>query len=354
LIKGTVLSRKIIAFIAVMTLLLSLGVPVLAAEIPVLEGRVVILDAGHGVGSSNVYEGYDEQVVMLKLARKIKVLLEEAGATVLMTRNDPETVPLPKCAALINIWALEAVRESRMEKARMEETDENEDHAAGIREINRLLGIMQSIADEPQVNGRIYMNRPFNADRKIHQELARVFEFQKDPVIRDRFMVISLHSNSTENPINTGVSGATVFHISNSHRNTAKYYSSFSYGEQSRHFGEILLAHIDETGGIRKREAAVDNLFMNREHNVPSVLVENGFHTNARDRSNLLDDRYLDKLAAAYLHALIDYYAGFPLPVPVQLQIPVDEPDDAYLIDPHLARQLDIIKMFFDIISAVT
>jgi N-acetylmuramoyl-L-alanine amidase len=49
---------------------------------------------------------------------------------------------------------------------------------------------------------------------------------------------------------------------------------------------------------------------MVREHNVPGILAENGYHTNARDRANLQSDHYLDRLALAYLNAITLYFDG--------------------------------------------
>jgi hypothetical protein len=65
---------------------------------------------------------------------------------------------------------------------------------------------------------------------------------------------------------------------------------------------------------VRKRGVSVENYFMIREHNVPGILVENGFHTNARDRANLQNDAFLDGLAVAYLDAIVEYFGELPLP----------------------------------------
>jgi len=60
---------------------------------------------------------------------------------------------------------------------------------------------------------------------------------------------------------------------------------------------------------------------MIREHNVPGVLIENGFHTNDDDRANLMSDSFLDSLAYAYLNSISAYFdelpfaAGTPMPL---------------------------------------
>jgi len=273
-----------------------------------LFGRVIILDAGHGTGTTNVYAGYDEQATMLKLAQKIKPLLESRGATVHLTRTSSETVPLSVRAAKTNIWALEALK-----AVRQQESGEGSDLPEGTYEIDRLLGIMQSIIDDPAENGGIYMNAPFVQDRSIHPDLKRIFEYQDDPEIMYRFLVISLHSDASRRPVNTSLSGATALHISNTHRNTSKYYTGYSYVGQSRHFGGILLNNI-AAAGIRNRGVEIENYFLIREHNLPGVLVENGFHTNAGDRAKLMSDSFLDSLALAYLDAITIYFNELPLP----------------------------------------
>jgi len=337
------LKQKLTVLFIVAVFIISSGLPVFASDTPPLEGRIIVLDAGHGTGSDNVYEKYSEQAAMLSLARKIKPLLEELGATVHFTRSDAETVLLPKSAALINIWTLESVRE-----ARAQELETNDKAAGDIREINRLLDIMHRIVENPRTNGRTYMNFPFDPGTKIHPDLVKVFEFQKDLEVKNRYLVISLHSNSTPPPINTSVSGATAFYISNTHRNTRNYYTSYTYGDQSRLFGDILLNYIDETG-INKREVAVENYFMIRELNVPSVLVENGFHTNARDREKLLDGAYLDKLALAYRNAIVDYFSGLPLPASVPVVAPALTPADTF----SFSKYLDILRIFFNVFSLI-
>jgi len=273
-----------------------------------LAGKVIILDPGHGASTTNKYKGYDEQVAMLKLALKIKPLLESHGATVHLTREAHETVTLSERAAKINIWALEAVKESWQRG-----DAQNDGVEADIAEIDRLIGIMHSIAEDPDETGGIYMNAPFKPERSIHPDLAKAFELQGNPAIGSRFLLISLHSNATRSPINSSMNGATAFHISSSHRNTSKYYSGYSFSEQSRYFGNVLLDHIDAVG-IRKRGVAIENYFMIREHNLPGVLLENGYHTNDRDRANLSDDGFLDRLALAYLDAAIAYFDGLPFP----------------------------------------
>jgi len=280
-----------------------------------LLGKVIILDPGHGLSSTNVYAGYDEQVTMLKLAYKIKPLLEAQGATVLMARDSPPTVPLTVRGARVNLWALQALK-----NARLQESWELDNIAEDLIELDRLIDIMQGIVDTWGAGSSTYMNNPFSSTRGIHPDLAKVFALQNDPVIRNNFLVISLHTNATGTPINPSVNGADVFYISNSNDRTSVYYDGYSYEEQSKYFGGILLDQI-ESIGIRKRRVSAANYFMIREHNLPGVLTENGFHTGDSDRAKLMNDDFLDDLAVAYLYAISDYFNGL-LSMPVYPQTP--------------------------------
>jgi N-acetylmuramoyl-L-alanine amidase len=270
-----------------------------------LRDKAVILDPGHGMGNSPGYESYNEAEAMLKLALKIKTNLESRGVTVYMTRSDKYDVELPVRAALVNKWAMLEIKKARPGKA---------------GEIDKSLDIMQKIIGDYEQYAPVYMNFPFDYDyqRKIHPELQKIFELENDPVIRDRFLFISLHSNATNEPINTSINGATAFYISNSYEYNAAYYKNFSNERRSFNFGDKILDNIEKLG-IKKLKAEPQAFFVIREHNVPAVLVEHGFHTNEKDRAKLSDDAFLDKLALAYLDTIIEYFTGIELSPDYQL-----------------------------------
>ncbi|MCL2814488.1 MAG: N-acetylmuramoyl-L-alanine amidase [Oscillospiraceae bacterium] len=292
------MKKKTMSFIAAALLTLALAVsPAVFAKAAEgeLQGKTIILDAGHGVGNSNVYADYDEGKAMLALALKIKAVLEKNGATVQMTRPDEKNVSVYVRAAKVNIWALQAVKNIRRGEA---------------GEIDRLIGVMQAIIKDPEENAAIYMNYPFDYDfeRKIHPDLKKVFEYENHAAVRDNFLMISLHSNATGTPIKTSVSGADAFYMSNSHDWMKNYYTKYSYEKQSLNFAGKILSAIDKLG-IQKRKAEAACYVVIREHNVPAVLIENGFHTNDADRAKLSDDKFLDKLAQAYADAVISYFS---------------------------------------------
>ena len=262
-----------------------------------LAGKVIILDPGHGTIGSPGAAGYNEAVAMLGLARRIRPLLEAQGAEVIMTRDSETNIHLAARCAQINIRALEAVRNTY--------TD-----AGNINEIDRLIGLMQGIIRAPVSEGSRLMNtEPFNASRTIHPDLRRVFEYQDNPVIRDNFLVISLHSNATANG-STTVRGGEAYYISpGEFANTRTYYPNYTYTWESWRFGDIILNNIDGLGIPRRTHGLrAANYMMIREINVPAVLVENGFHTNPSDRLLLSNPEFMDRLADAYLHAILSYF----------------------------------------------
>jgi len=262
-----------------------------------LPGKVIFLDPGHGTVGSPGYAGYNEAVAMLGLARRIRTLLEQTNATVIMTRNNEVNVPIATRCAMINIHSLETVKSTRT-------------NPIEIAEIDRLIGIMKDVIDNPIELGPIYMNLdPFRANTPIHPDLQRIFEYQNDPVIRDNYLVISLHSNATGTGA-TNVRGAEVYYISPFEvANTRQYYPGFSFTAQGRNFADILLNHIQNAGIPRRANGLrAANYAMIREINVPAVLTENGFHTNAQDRALLSSSVFMDNLAIEYLNAITRYF----------------------------------------------
>ena len=261
-----------------------------------LMGRVVVLDPGHGTVGSPGWGDYNEAVAMLDLALRLRPLLEAQGATVHLTRTGAANIPLPDRAAMINIWALEMVRATRT-------------NPADIAEINRLIGLMQSIIGNPARAGELMNVNPFNENRTIHPEMRRVFEFTNDPVIRNNFIMISLHSNAAAS---TAVRGAEMHLINpNAHANTRTYFTGYSFVNESRALGDTLLNHIAVAGIPRRTHGLVaSNFAIIREVNVPSVLAENGFHTNAQDRALLSNPAWRQTLATHYVNAIVQYFSS--------------------------------------------
>ncbi|MCL2386299.1 MAG: N-acetylmuramoyl-L-alanine amidase [Defluviitaleaceae bacterium] len=261
-----------------------------------LEGRTIILDAGHGYENTPAFAGYTEEAAMLRLAFKIKSLLEAEGAYVFLTRETREDIPLPVRVARINLKSLEILANAEAEYAT-------------TAELERLKNAMRRIIRDYEEYGPIYFNTPFDTTRErvAHRDLQRIFELQANPILRDNFLVISLHSNATPFPIDTTENGADVYFMANYYYKSRTYFNNYANTRRMYAFGDILLDNIQELG-IERRGAQAGNWFIIREHNLPGVLVENGFHTNDYDREKLSNDEFLQSLANAYLDAITRHF----------------------------------------------
>jgi len=261
-----------------------------------LYGRVIILDAGHGEENPNVWEDYFEHIRMLDLAFMLKPLLEARGAEVFLTRADAHDVPHAVRCSMINNLALGTLRDAGQ---------------GDIRELDRLMGVMQRVIDDPEQYAEIYYNTPFDYtyEREIHPDLERIFGLQADPLVSDRFLIISLHSNATPKPIDTSRNGVDIYYMSNDLEKNMNYYANYSNVRKSFYFARLLMDDIGRLG-LERQEIKDYYYFMLREHNLPAVLVENGFHTNDEDRAKLMDDVFLSRLATVYAEAVLYYFAS--------------------------------------------
>jgi len=302
-----------------------------ASEPEDLSGRVIFLDPGHDEETGNYIEDYSEHITMLILAEKIKPRLEELGATVYLTRDSEKRKSSEVRCAFINQCALKAIKEARLHDA-----EADDDDAADVGEIDRLIAVLQTIIDEPKL-GEVYMNSPYDPERTIHPDQARVLKLEDDDEILSRFLFVSLHSNASSYGGNSGDSGACAFYISTTDKIVKNYYENIpysSYSEISRDFGNIILDHIAGTGLINLGSMA-DNFFMIREHNIPGVLVENGYHTNPGDRAMLQSDEFLETLAEAYADAIVEYFRDILLPERFS------EPEEILVEEPEEEEQVE-------------
>lgn len=103
----------------------------------ILEGKVVFIDPGHG-GSGNpgtVNDGYAERTMNLDVSLKLRPILEQAGATVVMTRTANYTVFLYARPAMVNKYILE------LEKAQVQ--TEIAAIQKSIAELNQAKNVLQ-------------------------------------------------------------------------------------------------------------------------------------------------------------------------------------------------------------------
>ena len=329
-----------------------------AVQANAIDDRVVILDPGHGTAGSPGYGSYNEAVAMLGLANRIRPLLEAQGVTVHMTRTGEANVPLPVRAAKINIWGLEAVREARQLElggrslpdvgavANRRQGGRNVLSGGGVEaeiaEIDRLIGIMQNIVRDYERYAPVYFNFPYDQthQRRIHSDLRRLFEIKDSPVIAERFLMISLHSDASSN---SDTNGATAYHVYNGHTYAGQaYFRGYSHGPLSAQFGRQLLDGIAGIG-IRSRGTRPAMFMVLREINMPAVLMENGFHTNAGDRALLSSSSFMDRLARVYADTVAAHFRAIEVTPPPE---PAPElPEEPEEIGYELLSEPELYKM---------
>ena len=275
-----------------------------------LSGRVIVLDPGHGIGApaGGAYAGYVEHVRMLFLGHLIRAELESRGATVHMTRTTAEDVYITLRPAMTNRWSLEAIKQDRLDRLDNEYLSDFDRYrlTVEIEELEYYITLIGHIFRNPIFAAQYLMNYPFDESHQtaIHPSWRRIFEFQSDPLIRYNWLFISLHSNSPPSPVNHAINGADVFYMPNSF-----YFAGYSHQDFERLFGEMLLNNIAPLG-IRRNSVRDSHFMVIRETNVPAVLVENGFHTNASDRALLSCDDFMRRLAVVYADTIEAYFAA--------------------------------------------
>ena len=85
------------------------------------------------------------------------------------------------------------------------------------------------------------------------------------------------------------------------------YYRDYDEAANKR-LAQLLLDQVAAAGKFNKRGNIANDFFMNRETNLPSALVEIGFHTNASDRAKLTDAHYQKRVANGMLAAIYNYF----------------------------------------------
>ena len=108
-------------------------------------------------------------------------------------------------------------------------------------------------------------------------------------------LCISIHQNSYESK---DIKGAQVFYYSKS--------------EEGKKFAELLQEIIkSDVDGKNKRKAKENNnYYMLRKSECTSVIVECGFLSNWEEATELADEFYQDKIAAAINKAVIEYLSN--------------------------------------------
>ncbi len=102
-------------------------------------------------------------------------------------------------------------------------------------------------------------------------------------------LAVSIHQNSYQDAV---VHGAQVF-----------YYSGSSEGENAAKIMQNALLSIDEDN--TRQAKANDTYYLLKRTDVPTIIVECGFLSNAEDAKNLCDEKYQDNVAEAICDGIL-------------------------------------------------
>lgn len=107
-------------------------------------------------------------------------------------------------------------------------------------------------------------------------------------------LYVSIHQNADETP---GPDGMEVW-----------YYNG-RFGRENERLARLIQKYIvDETGARERELVQTDSLYVIRESNMPSCLIETGFLSNAAERKKLTDPEYQEKIASGIADAVDLYF----------------------------------------------
>lgn len=107
---------------------------------------------------------------------------------------------------------------------------------------------------------------------------------------------VSLHYNSASNPQAKGVE--VFYYLSKEDAARAK---------ESKHLANCVLYQIVDQTSMSSRGVKKGNLYVNREAEMPSILIEGGFMTNPEEFANLKNRDFLNKLAHGIARGIDKY-----------------------------------------------
>ncbi len=276
-----------------------------------LEGKIIFVDAGHGIEAAGGghYQGFEEHEYNLIYAQALKKSLENLGATVVITRQTADDVENLVRMAMVNRYALEVVKTAKEEVLAQSTGVERTRLSEQIDEITRLEDTMQRVINNSTL-AEIYFNSPYDYSytKQIHPDLEKIFEYEDVPLLYDRILFVSIHSNATATPINTLVNGTTTYYITNDWRDSQNYYTQYANVDKSKLAAELLAEAVSEGGCFYNNGAKVNDFFMLRESNLPAVLVEIAYHTNTNDREKIIDPYYQKRIVEKMAFAIVEYF----------------------------------------------
>src|SRR5699024_2137957 len=101
-------------------------------------------------------------------------------------------------------------------------------------------------------------------------------------------LYLSLHQDSFDDP---DVSGT----------------ESFYYDDDSLDVAKIIQKHVVDTTGFNDRGIKRENLFVLRDSDMPSVLIEVGYLTNPDEQEKMNSDNFQEQIAQSIVDGIEEY-----------------------------------------------
>lgn len=285
-----------------------------SAPLP-LTGKIIILDAGHGgYDSGCIYPEKDpvyfEKNYNLEIALQTKVVLEDLGAEVYMTRTDDIFVSMYSRAAQTHLLCLDYAKEQGITLLfeTPEETIRDQmNETIRINSVDLSGGCMG-----PMVGSG------------FSEEMIELLEFE---YAIDDILFLSIHNNWNSQ---TDMHGTLVYYVTDDSIIESEdrliekdpYYQNPDYTIREHYFGrswqrnadlaqilhDSITASAPELVSSDPRQTVSDNFAVLREHGLASVLLELAFVSNENDRKLLDSDSVIQKMAEGIADGCMNYF----------------------------------------------
>ena len=238
-----------------------------AAPVAPRSGKpIVVIDAGHGGRDPGaVANGVREKDINLRAALTLGSILEKKGVDVRYTRKTDVYLRLAQRTAFANENKADvfvSIHCNAMPKGK---------HAAGLE-----FYIMALPSDKDAMQLAIYENRELSGDNETATEVAAKADKRTQ-------LLLKILGDMQQND---------------------------KIGESTR-LTEVMHKHA-KTSGLPMRKVAQAPFFVLRGAGMPSVLIEMGYLTDAREAAKLKTQNYLNALTASFADSILAYIKENP------------------------------------------
>jgi N-acetylmuramoyl-L-alanine amidase len=219
--------------------------------------HTVVIDAGHGGkdrGTMDPSGRMDEKAIVLDVAKRLRMLLENAGFKVILTRDSDDFISLPERTVIASRTGADLFVSVHV--------NSNQEHAVGGLLVYYLESVNRAQSNEWQKkeNGRIFLRSRQAEDSPTLQAIV------------------------------------------------ADMLDNLKAG-QSKKLAKSIVRQARQEAGVKVRGDGIRtcHFFVVRNTLVPAVLVETGFLTNRQERNKLLMPLYRQKMAEIIARGVLDY-----------------------------------------------